>query len=218
MRIGHRIAQARKELRLSQQAVGNRFGISRAAVAQWEAGDTNPGTAKLEGLADVLGVRLEWLAIGKGPMRPGDPDSPAHWDGQTAPVIDFVQAGHWSEISDPYPPGVGLEMIATDLPLGPRSFALIVEGESMVPGFSPGDKIVFDPDLQPRPGDFVVAKLDGEEKATFKKYRPRGQDRGGNDVIELVPLNDDWPTLTIDAANPGGIVATMVEHRRYRQP
>ncbi len=109
-------------------------------------------------------------------------------------------------------------MIATDLTLGPRAFALIVEGESMTPGFSPGDKVIFDPDLAPRPGDFVVAKLDEEEKATFKKYRPRGQDRDGNVVIELVPLNDDWPTLSIDAANPGRVVAPMVEHRHYRRP
>ncbi len=36
-------------------------------------------------------------------------------------------------------------------------------------------------------------------------------------VIELVPLNEDWPTLTISTDNPGHIIGTLVEHRRYRR-
>ena len=52
------------------------------------------------------------------------------------------------------------------------------------------------------------------------RVRARGEnfDTGVRVVIELVPLNDDWPTLAIDAANPGRVVATMVEHRHYRRP
>ena len=69
MSIGRRIAHARKEASLSQQAVADRFGISRAAVAQWESGDTHPGMSKLEGLSQALNVRLEWLATGKGAKR-----------------------------------------------------------------------------------------------------------------------------------------------------
>ena len=71
--------------------------------------------------------------------------------------------------------------------------------------------------VQPRPGDFVVAKRDSDLSATFKKYRIRNQDEQGRDVIELTPLNPDWPTLMIDRDNPGRIVGTMVEHRRYRR-
>ena len=96
------------------------------------------------------------------------------------------------------------------------SFA-VIDGESMAPEFAPGDKILVDPDVTPRPGDYVVAKLDEEEKATFKKYRPRGRDAAGEEVVELRALNEDWPTLVIDARNPGHIVATMIEHRRYRR-
>jgi len=87
----------------------------------------------------------------------------------------------------------------------------------MEPEFQAGDVIIVDPNIQPRPGDFVVAKLDGEEKATFKKYRDRGSDQDGTRVIELVPSNPDYPTLRIDSRNPGKIIATMVEHRRRRR-
>jgi len=87
----------------------------------------------------------------------------------------------------------------------------------MLPEFHEGDKIVIDPEVAPQPGDLVIAKLDGDDEATFKKYRPRGVDSTGAPVIELVPLNDDWPTLTITADKPGRIMGTMVEHRRYRR-
>ena len=57
--------------------------------------------------------------------------------------------------------------------------------------------VTIDPDEAPRPGDFVVAS-NGSEEATFKKYRPRGIDENGQEVFELVPLNDDFPTLHSD--------------------
>jgi SOS-response transcriptional repressor LexA len=61
-----------------------------------------------------------------------------------------------------------------------------------------------------------VAKREQDQEATFKKYKLRGYDNQGREIIDLVPLNSDWPTLVIDAENPGQIVGTMVEHRRYR--
>ena len=216
MTMGKRIAQARKSAGMSQQAVANNFGISRAAVAQWESGDTRPETGKLDRLSQVLDVRLEWLGTGREPMRHDDPELPAGAGRFLVPVIDDVRAGAWSEVTDPYAPGAGVEFLATDLKIGVHAFALIIDGDSMTPEYRPGDKVIVDPGVVPRPGDCVVAKLDREQTATFKKYRPRGVDRSGNEVFELVPLNENWPTLHVDAENPGRIIATMVEHRRYR--
>ena len=51
----------------------------------------------------------------------------------------------------------------------------------------------------------------------FKKYRPRGHDSNGHEIFELVPLNQDWPTITVNADNPGQIVGTVMEHRRRRR-
>ncbi|MCZ4058067.1 S24 family peptidase [Pantoea sp. LMR881] len=41
----------------------------------------------------------------------------------------------------------------------------------MEPDFKEGDVIIVDPEIEPVPGEFVVAK-NGEHEATFKKYRP----------------------------------------------
>ena len=61
----------------------------------------------------------------------------------------------------------------------------------------------------------MVAK-NGDDEATFKKYRPRAVDARGSMVFELVPLNDDYPIIRSDVT-PVRIVGTMVEHRKYRR-
>ena len=72
-----------------------------------------------------------------------------------------------------------------------------------------------DPEIGPSPGDFVVAR-NGSHEATFKTFRPRGIDASGREVFELVPLNDDYPTIRSDT-EPLLIVGTMVEHRKRRR-
>lgn len=217
--LGQKIRLVRESLVMSQQELALKCGVSRPAVAQWESDATKPVFSRMEALADALGVSAAWLAYGDKDAHPllagASPiaASPRH----RVPVISYVQAGNWTEVSDPYAPSAGLDEIHTDLDVGPHAFSLIIMGESMEPDFREGDKVIIDPDIQPRPGDYVVAKLANESEATFKKYRPRGSDKDGQPIIELVPLNPDWPTLGIDSDRPGRVIGTMVEHRRYRQ-
>ncbi len=74
-----------------------------------------------------------------------------------------------------------------------------------------------DPEISPNPGDYVVAR-NGSEQATFKKYRPRGIDAAGNLIFELVPLNDDYPTLRSDT-EALAVIGVVTEHRKkLRRP
>lgn len=148
------------------------------------------------------------------------------FEARKIPVVDYVQAGTWGDVSDPYARGQGSESIGVDAELARSisqvSFALVIDGESMYDPkspdcFAPGDIVIIDPLLQPRPGEFVVAKLDGQEKATFKKYRERGNDPDGSPRFDLVPLNDGYQTIEVNASNPGRIIGVMVEHRRRRR-
>lgn len=114
------------------------------------------------------------------------------------PVISSVQAGALRDMENPYEPGDGYAVEYTEDPkLSRWAFCLDVEGMSMAPRFNPGDRLFVDPDRSPGPGNFVVAR-NGSNQATFKKYRPRGMDANGNEIFELVPLNDDFPTLRSD--------------------
>src|SRR5690606_31797082 len=140
--------------------------------------------------------------------------SPARIGDRKIPLINYVQAGQLTEIGTGFS-GEAMEYLLTDLDLSEYAFALEIEGNSMSPEFSPGDRVIIDQEVAPSAGDFVVAK-NGHEEATFKKYRPRGINENGQEVFELVPLNDDYPTLYSDR-QPLKIIGTMVEHRRYRR-
>ena len=205
--IGQRFRESRKAAGLTQEVLAGKCGVSRAAVAQWEGDVTKPSFDHLQKAAETLGVSLSWLTSG---------EQAAPSSQRLVPVIDYASVGKWAHVTDPYEPG-GMEIITTDLDVGGRAFALIITGDSMLPEFRRGDKIIIDPEVSPKPGDFVIAKLEGDDEATFKKYRPRGADMDDQPVIELVPLNEDWPTQTISTDNPGHIIGTLVEQRRYRR-
>ncbi|HLI12743.1 MAG TPA: S24 family peptidase [Alphaproteobacteria bacterium] len=214
---GARIRAVRELRRLTQAQIAAKLGVSAQSVSQWETGETTPALENLNDLSSLLGARLQWLVDGSGPRDRGDANvAPSGEGGISVPLIDAVTAGRWGAIANPYEPGAGAEFVQTSQAVGGGAFALRIRGTSMEPRFREGDIIVVDPAITPQPGDFVVAKLDHEEEATFKKYRPRGFDQKGQPIIELVPLNEDWPILRVDADSPGHIVGVMVEHRSFR--
>lgn len=65
----------RRMLRLTQEAVAERIGVSRQAVAKWEAGETTPDIANCAALAELYGVSLDALVTFSSPV-PGLPAPP----------------------------------------------------------------------------------------------------------------------------------------------
>lgn len=61
MTLGERIAQKRKELGLSQEALGEKLGVSRQAIYKWESDATLPEVEKLMALSGLFGVSVGWL-------------------------------------------------------------------------------------------------------------------------------------------------------------
>lgn len=214
MNIGERIKLSRSRLKMTQQQLGDRIGANKASISQWENGVYTPDAKNLSALAKALSVSVFWLMDGKGDPA-GQNLEVAPPDIHRIPVISYVQAGVWTETSEIRAYDGNLVYITTDLELGERAFAIELKGHSMEPEFVEGDVVLIDPDEHPHPGDFVVAK-NGEEAATFKKYRPRGIGEDGQEVFELVPLNDDFPTMRSDRQHIQ-IIGTMVEHRRRRK-
>lgn len=206
MTIGSRIRNARSTMQMTQKDLAEILGISVQAVSQWEGDKTMPTGDHLVRLGSVLGIDL---VPGRGtgnPVRAED----AHL---RVPLLSRVAAGNWSEAMT----SEGMPSYEVHwLPKG-TAFALEIHGGSMLPEFDDGDLVFVDTGIDPLPGDYVVAALNGQAEATFKKYRPRGDDENGDPIIELAPLNPDYPTLVISARNPGQIVGTMMEHRRFRR-
>ena len=65
MTVGQRIAQKRKELGLSQEALGERLGVSRQAIYKWESDAALPEIEKLVNLSREFSVSIDWL-LGEG--------------------------------------------------------------------------------------------------------------------------------------------------------
>lgn len=61
MTVGQRIAQKRKELGLSQEALGDRLGVTRQSIYKWESDSALPEVEKLITLAKLFGVSVGWL-------------------------------------------------------------------------------------------------------------------------------------------------------------
>ncbi|MDU3815762.1 LexA family protein [Mixta hanseatica] len=209
--IGDRIRARRKELRLTQKDLASRVGVSHVAISQWEKDETAPRGDNLLRLSDALGCAPSYLHNGDGSESNV---APATVDFRAVPIISYVQAGYWTAECTIRSIEGDIEFLQTNMDLSDSAFTLIIKGDSMKPEFREGDAVVIDPEVAPLPGDFVVAK-NGEEEALFKKYRPRGV-IDGQDVFELVPLNEDYPTMRSDQV-PIRIIGTMVEHRRYRK-
>ncbi|MFQ2400721.1 LexA family protein [Aeromonas dhakensis] len=226
MKINERIKQTRKRLGYSQEILGSRVGVSRVSISQWERGENTPNGRYLNELAAALGVTVDWLLTGEGEASSSSGDQrisgyhnvePAViYQGKRIPILSYVQAGNWREMCEQATAFDGnVEYVSAGGEIGPYGFGLWLRGDSMVPLFKEGDLIIVDPDESPQPGDYVVAK-NGSNEATFKKYRPRGIDENGQEVFELVPLNDDYPTMHSDRQHIQ-IIGVMVEHRSYRK-
>lgn len=61
MTLGQRIAERRKLLGLSQEAFGDKMGVSRQAISKWEADAATPEIEKLITMSKLFGVSVGWL-------------------------------------------------------------------------------------------------------------------------------------------------------------
>ena len=82
MDMGSRILKARKSVRLSQEKLGKRIGVSKGAISQWENGDVkNLKMENLFALEDATGFSARWIALEQGPERvDSTPFTPEEFD------------------------------------------------------------------------------------------------------------------------------------------
>lgn len=59
--LGEVLKRRRTECRMTQEFVAEALGVSRQAVSKWESGASDPSTANLIALAELLGTTPEEL-------------------------------------------------------------------------------------------------------------------------------------------------------------
>ena len=208
MSLAERVKQRRTELGLTQAEAAEKAGIRQQSWASIEEGKTLK-PRNIVGIAESLSCDPAWLVNG-GSFQPV-----SEVNTRRIPLLSYVQAGEMATKSPIEALDGTCEYVMTDMDWSQYTFALKIVGDSMEPDFKAGDVIIVDPEIEPAPGEFVVAK-NGEHEATFKKYRPTTLAEDGRQHFELLPLNDDYPIMR-SAERHIQIIGTMVEHRIYRR-
>ncbi|WP_193051050.1 LexA family protein [Pseudoalteromonas undina] len=187
MDIAERVKERRNQLGLTQYQLADLVGVAQTSIQKLERGDTkNP--RNIEALARGLQCTPEYLRFGisdniNSNVAPGPTLKAA------VPLISWVQAGAWSEISEIK--AYDAERYLCPVKCSHLTFALKVQGVSMEPKFFDGDLIFVDPEAECIHGSYVVARLDDNNEATFKQL-----------IIEsghkfLKAANPNWPEQLI---------------------
>lgn len=75
--IANRLVELRQSLGLSQEALAASLGVSRQAVSKWERAEASPDTDNLIALANLYGISLDALLLGREVPPPQPDDRPA---------------------------------------------------------------------------------------------------------------------------------------------
>jgi len=184
-----------KKRKVSQYALAEATGVPQPTIQRILAGvSKDPKTATLDPLAKFFDLSTAELRQG---AKKSDSNVRVVQLFPSVPVISWVQAGNLKDIEIHLHPGEGDRWEGPrEKKLGPRGFALVVDGDSMDDGTDAGipeGYIIFvDPDLAPFPNAFVIAKDVQTQKATFKKLTTDGG------RWYLTPLNKQYQAIPID--------------------
>lgn len=198
--IGRRIVEARKAKGLTLKELGERAGgLKQTRLTNWEQGTRTPGPEEIKQLAEALEVSPAFLMCLSDEM--GVKRDISH--SRLIPLLDsrqacdhamFLEANSEGAVAGE---GVFISVCRELMPnLSNRAFALKIPDESMTPEIRINDVLIVDPGVKPRPGDFIVALLEGEQEVIVRKFKQLSATKDAMDY-ELIALNDDWAGVKV---------------------
>jgi len=150
MDIGSRIREARERYHITQAALAKKVGVSRISVTQWESGSTKGLKPRnLLAAARVLGVDVNWLVYGNGPMR-----RPATYAITRVPVVSWDDAGRFDDVVRE---GECAEYVDAAFDPTDQLFAAVMPDNSMEPTIPKGATLVVDAGMESEHLDYVIA-------------------------------------------------------------
>jgi phage repressor protein C with HTH and peptisase S24 domain len=185
---------------LSASGLAKRAGLDSTAFnkSKRQSADGRPRWPSTESLAKIIEATNssldELFALIEGkPSRSAATPLPVQ--ASTVPLIGFAQAGAGGFFDDAgFPAGQGWDLIELPATAGEGSYALEVQGDSMLPLYRHGDMLVVQPNAAVRKGDRVVVKTtSGEVMAKVLEKRT-------TTTVDLVSLNPDHPHRRLAAS------------------
>lgn len=184
---------------LSASGLAKRAGLDSTAFnkSKRQSADGRPRWPSTESLAKIIEATEssldEFFSLVEG--RPRAAGRPLPTQGSTVPLIGFAQAGAGGFFDDAgFPAGQGWDLIELPAAAGEGSYALQVQGDSMLPLYRHGDMLVVQPDAAVRKGDRVVVKT------TSGEVMAKVLDKRTSTTVDLVSLNPDHPHRQLAAS------------------
>ena len=184
----------------------------------WERGLRTPGLEEIKQVARVLNVSPAYL-MGLTDRKTLHPLEMPHV-GALIPLLNHKQA------CDPrccinnikkaeYDEPVSFIPISVELAKksGNNLFALEIEDESMKPELLPKDVIIVSVDAKPNPGNFIVAKIDGNDEVIVRRYKLLSASSIDKE-FELLAMNEHWPDIKSDTVGNCVILGTVISLHR----
>ena len=201
--VGERIRQRRKALKFTQQTLAMGIGVSHVAVSQWEKDETVPRGENLLRLAELLQCSAAWIIDGEGQPFASIQPGPAL---TAVPLVTLAQAADWLNEQRLQWQQQASQFLYSDEPLSDSALAVTLEDGAMLPDYRAGDRLLFDPQRAPQPGDVVLARA--EQVAVVRIFRLHDEQ-----IFSLRPLNEDFPVQQ-SHKNALQLIGTLVEMRR----
>lgn len=172
------------------------FNRSKRTSSDAEARPRWPSTESLAKVLEATGVGFsEFAALTETAKRP-----PA----RGVPLLGFAQAGSDGFFDDAgFPAGEGWDEIAFPGLQEDGVYALEISGDSMVPVFRDGDRILVSPSIEPRRGDRVVVKTNAGEVMAKELARVTAR------TIELTSLNRDYGDRVLERGDVAWIARIL---------
>ncbi len=83
--------------------------------------------------------------------------------------------------------------------------------DSMMPEFRLNDTLVIDSSMRPKPGNYVVVRMDGKPEVIICQYKKLSYT---SPEFELLTLNDNWPNTKVGDDIKLDIVGVVVQYIR----
>lgn len=190
MTTGERIRQLRVSKGLSQEELGRKIGVQRAAINKYETGVVvNLKRSIIAKLAEALDTSPTYLMGWENSQESIPSDAIPFTPSYRAPIVGSIPAGY---------PAFAFEDIEgyADIPYSDEEnyFFLRVNGDSMETKIHTGDLVLIRKQTCANDGQIVAARVNGDE-ATLKRYKRQG------DTVLLLPENPAYEPYIIPVSD-----------------
>lgn len=178
---------------LSVSGLARKAGLDSTAFnrSKRRSGDGRPRWPSTESIAKILSATGTSLGEFMKLLDAGA--AAAYGTPARVPLLGVAQAGAGGFFDDAgFPAGQGLDIVDFPVQPGEGVYALEVQGDSMLPVYRDGDRLIVQPGAQCRKGDRVVVRTRGGE------VMAKVLARQGRSELELASLNPDHPPRVLD--------------------